>query len=79
MSVASATAEGLRQVAAALSVQGGDAAMQLRVAEQYVEQFGEIAKVGNTLVIPANLSDIASMVTLATRVAGEANGERPKA
>ncbi len=74
LSVATATAEGLRQVAAALSVQGGDAAMQLRVAEQYVEQFGEIAKVGNTLVIPANLSDIASMVTLATRVASEANG-----
>jgi hypothetical protein len=42
--------------------------MQLRIAEQYVEQFGELAKSANSLVIPANLSDIASMITLATQV-----------
>jgi len=67
--IAMATADGLRAVASALNEDGGDAAMQLRVAEQYVEKFGEIAKKGTSLVIPANLSEIASMVTLATQVA----------
>lgn len=67
--IATATADGLRDVAAALNVEGGEAAMQLRVAEQYIAQFGEIAKKGNSLVIPANLSDIASMIALATQVA----------
>jgi hypothetical protein len=42
--------------------------MQLRVAEQYIEQFGSLAKQANTLVVPANLSDVASMLALATRV-----------
>jgi regulator of protease activity HflC (stomatin/prohibitin superfamily) len=69
LAVASATAEGLRAVASALNVEGGDAAMRLRIAEQYVEQFGELAKAGNTLVVPANLADVASMIALATRVA----------
>ena len=66
--VASATAEGLRSVANALIVEGGDAAMKLRVAESYLEQFGQLAKEGNTLVIPANLSDMASMISLATTI-----------
>jgi regulator of protease activity HflC (stomatin/prohibitin superfamily) len=68
LAVATATAEGLRQVAIALSGEGGDAAMKLRVAEQYVEQFGKIAKEGNTLVIPADLSSVASMVALASKI-----------
>jgi regulator of protease activity HflC (stomatin/prohibitin superfamily) len=68
LAVATATAEGLRRVAVSLNEEGGDAAMQLRIAEQYVEQFGELAKSANSLVIPANLSDIASMITLATQV-----------
>jgi regulator of protease activity HflC (stomatin/prohibitin superfamily) len=66
--VASATAEGLRTVATALNSPGGIDAMQLRVAEQYIDQFGSIAKAGNTLVIPANLSDIASMIALAKNI-----------
>ena len=68
LAIATATAEGLRQVAIALSGEGGDAAMKLRVAEQYVEQFGKIAKEGNTLVIPADLSNVASMVALASKI-----------
>ena len=68
LAIATATAEGLRQVAIALSEEGGDAAMKLRVAEQYVEQFGKIAKEGNTLVIPADLSNVASMVALASKI-----------
>jgi hypothetical protein len=43
--------------------------MKLRVAEQYVESFGQLAKEANTLVIPANLADIASMISLATNIA----------
>ena len=69
VAIAAATAEGLRRVAEALNRDGGEAAMQLRIAEQYVEQFGELAKEANTLVVPANLSDISSMIALATRVA----------
>lgn len=66
--VAIATAEGIRQVAAAVSGPGGLEAMQLRIAEQYVEQFGELAKQANSLVVPANLSDVASMLSLAKNV-----------
>ena len=68
LAVAEATAEGLRKVAAALNDEGGDKAMQLRVAEDYLERFGNIAKEGNTLIVPANLSDIASMIGAATTV-----------
>jgi hypothetical protein len=53
---------------------GGHEAVQLRVAEQYVHEFGKLAKEGNTLVIPSNLSDIASMITLAMSVVKRADG-----
>jgi regulator of protease activity HflC (stomatin/prohibitin superfamily) len=85
--VATATAEGLRQVASAVASEGGHEAMQLRVAEQYVAQFGSLAKEANTLVVPANLSDVASMIALATKViqtgsgdgsGGEGSGEPPR-
>jgi regulator of protease activity HflC (stomatin/prohibitin superfamily) len=68
LAVANATAEGLERVARALSQPGGDQAMQLRVAEEYIGQFGNLAKVGNTLVVPANLSDVSGMIALATKV-----------
>ncbi len=68
LAVANATAEGLERVARALSHEGGEKAMQLRVAEEYIGQFGNLAKAGNTLVVPANLSDVAGMIALATRV-----------
>jgi regulator of protease activity HflC (stomatin/prohibitin superfamily) len=74
LAVANATAEGLERVARALSQQGGEQAMQLRVAEEYIGQFGNLAKAGNTLVVPANLSDISSMIALATKVV---QGTRP--
>ena len=70
LAVAEATAEGLTKVAVALSSEGGDKAMQLRVAEDYLEQFGNIAKAGNTLIVPANLSDVSSMIGAATSVLG---------
>lgn len=68
LAVAAATAQGLQRVAAALREEGGPEAMQLRIAEAYVAQFGKLAKDSNTLVVPANLSDIASMISLATTV-----------
>ncbi|WP_428098932.1 SPFH domain-containing protein [Candidatus Rariloculus sp.] len=68
LAVAEATAEGLKKVAEALNAEGGDKAMQLRVAEDYLERFGNLAKEGNTLIVPANLSDISSMISVATTV-----------
>ena len=68
LAVAEATAEGLKKVAEALTAEGGDKAMQLRVAEDYLERFGNLAKAGNTLIVPANLSDISSMIGAATTV-----------
>jgi regulator of protease activity HflC (stomatin/prohibitin superfamily) len=72
--VATATAEGLRRVAIAVSGNGGPEAMRLRIAEQYVAQFGQLAKQANTLVVPANLSDVASMIAMATRIVQDGNG-----
>jgi regulator of protease activity HflC (stomatin/prohibitin superfamily) len=69
-SVASATAEGIRAVAEAIRQPGGIEAVQLRVAEQYVAQFGELAKKTNTVVVPANVSDISGMVAAAMKVFG---------
>src|SRR5512138_1134614 len=69
LAVATATAEGLRRVGDALSARGGMEAMQLRVAEAYVQQFGKLAdEASSTLIVPANLSDVASMIALATNV-----------
>jgi regulator of protease activity HflC (stomatin/prohibitin superfamily) len=70
LAVATATAEGLRRVADALQVTGGTEAMQLRVAEQYITQFGELAKKGNTLILPANAGDVASMIATAMQIVG---------
>jgi len=69
LAVATATAEGLRQVGIALSDRGGIEAMQLRIGEEYVKQFGKLAQAGTTLVVPANLTDLASIVTMATSIA----------
>ena len=68
LAVATATAEGLRRVASAMQTQGGMEAVQLRVAEQYIAQFGELAKSSNTLVLPANAADVGSMIALAMKV-----------
>ena len=65
LAVANATAEGIRQLAIAIQTPGGQQAVQLRVAEQYIAQLGNLAKETNTLVVPANLTDVASMLALA--------------
>jgi regulator of protease activity HflC (stomatin/prohibitin superfamily) len=66
--VANATAEGIRLVADAIRQPGGFEATQLRVAEQYVQQFGHLAQKTNTLILPANVADVATMVSTAMRV-----------
>ena len=71
MSVATATAAGIRSVADAIKLPGGYEAVQLRVAEQYIGQFGELAKKGNTIVLPANVADVGSMIALAMKMVGK--------
>jgi regulator of protease activity HflC (stomatin/prohibitin superfamily) len=66
--VASATAQGIREVATAIRTDGGVEAVQLRVAEQYVAQFGQLARTTNTVVVPANVSDVAGMIAAAMKV-----------
>ena len=81
LAVATATAEGLRRVADSIRQEGGRDAMQLRIAEQYVDQFGRLAQTGNTFVVPANLTDLASMIALAGGAlrasAGSGSGATP--
>lgn len=79
LAVASATAEGIRQVADAIRQPGGVEATQLRVAEQYVSQFGELAQKSTTMIVPANVSDVAGMVAMASKLFKEAGKDAPKA
>jgi regulator of protease activity HflC (stomatin/prohibitin superfamily) len=66
--VAEANADAIAKVAAATELAGGMQAVNLKVAEQYVEAFAQIAKEGNTVVIPANLADLGSLITSAMSV-----------
>lgn len=68
MSVAKATADGLGLVAASLNNSGGREAAQLRVAEEYVKQFGGLARTATTMVLPSNLADVAGVVATAMNV-----------
>jgi regulator of protease activity HflC (stomatin/prohibitin superfamily) len=68
LAVASATADGLKQVAAALMSPGGTEAARLRVAEQWVNQFGQLARQSNTMIIPANVSDVVGTLASAFAV-----------
>ena len=70
--IAEATAEGLRKVAEAISSEGGKEAVSLRVAEQWVKEFGGLARTNNTMIIPSNLADISGTVASLTRVFQEA-------
>jgi len=68
LSIATATAEGIRQIASAIQNPGGLQAVQLRVAENYIQQFGNLAKTSNTLVVPTNLADVGSLITMAMNI-----------
>jgi regulator of protease activity HflC (stomatin/prohibitin superfamily) len=63
--IATATAEGIRLVAETMKMPGGFEAMQLRLAEQYIKEFGNLAKSGNSMVVPANVADVTGMLQMA--------------
>lgn len=63
-----ATTEGIRKMAAAITGPGGQAAVSVNLAQQYIQAFGGIAKEGNTLLLPANTGDVAAMVAQAMAV-----------
>jgi regulator of protease activity HflC (stomatin/prohibitin superfamily) len=77
LAIAQATAEGLRRVAETIQVPGGQEAVQLRVAEQYITKFGELAKTTNTLILPASVSDVGSMIALAMNVIRQTGTSAP--
>lgn len=66
--VAKATAWGIREIAASINERGGKDAVNLRIAEQYLTEFGNLAKENNTMIIPSNMADISSIIATATSV-----------
>jgi regulator of protease activity HflC (stomatin/prohibitin superfamily) len=68
LKVAEATANGIREIAKAINEKGGINAVNLRIAEQYLDEFGKLAKTNNSIIIPSNLSDIAGMIKAASSV-----------
>ncbi|MBM4253035.1 MAG: paraslipin [Deltaproteobacteria bacterium] len=65
LAIATATANGLRQVASALAADGGREAARLRVAENWVNNFGELARTTNSMIVPASVSDMSAMLATA--------------
>jgi regulator of protease activity HflC (stomatin/prohibitin superfamily) len=68
VAIANATADALRQTAAAIREPGGADAVNLKVAEQYVNAFANLAKTGNTLIVPATMSDMGGLIASALQV-----------
>jgi regulator of protease activity HflC (stomatin/prohibitin superfamily) len=75
LAIARATAQGIREVAEATSVPGGLDAVRLRVAERWIERFGDLARTTNSMILPANVADVASMISVAMSMF--AQRERP--
>lgn len=75
--VATATADGIKSLALAIKNEGGYEAIQLRVAEQLVSQFGKLAQTNNTLILPANFGDMASIVSSALAVVKQQGPHTP--
>ncbi len=74
--VALATAGGIREIAKALNEKGGKDVVNLRIAEQYLGEFGKLAKAGNTMIIPSNLADISGMIGAMTSVIKETSAKQ---
>lgn len=74
LEVARATAEGLRLVGDSLKSEGGKQAMELRIAEQYIPEFGKIAQRSSTVVLPANLTDLGGVLAMAKGFFKQQNG-----
>jgi regulator of protease activity HflC (stomatin/prohibitin superfamily) len=71
--IAQATAEGIRKIAISINEKGGSDAVNLRIAEQYINEFGNLAKTNSSIIIPSNLADIASIIKVATSVVKSEN------
>ncbi len=76
--LAKATANGLRAISSAISEENGLNAVNLRIAEQYLMAFGNLARTNNTLIIPSNLTDIAGIIATATSVFNETKDKKMK-
>lgn len=68
MLVAKATSEGIRMIADSIKQPGGNQAVNLRIAEQYIKEFGNLAKANNTMIIPQSMSDISGLIATVTSV-----------
>jgi regulator of protease activity HflC (stomatin/prohibitin superfamily) len=66
--IATATADAIQRVAAAIQTPGGMDAVNLKVAEKYVEAFGQLAQKNNSLIIPANVADMSGLIASAMTV-----------
>ena len=66
--VAKAKAEGIREIARALGEQGGNEAMNMRIAERYIEEFGKLAQTNNSMIIPTDMANVAGFIQAATSV-----------
>ena len=77
--VAQASADAIRLVADAINQPGGNEAVNLKVAEQYVDAFAKLAKEGNTLIMPANVADIGSLVSAGMSIIKGQQGKTPAA
>ena len=73
--VAVATAKGIREIALSINEEGGMNAVNLRIAEQYLTEFGKLAKTNNTMIVPADLSDIAGVISSITSVLNKSKKE----
>ncbi len=74
--LAKATANGIREIASAINEKGGMSAVNLRVAEQYIQQFGNLAKTNNSIIVPANVTDMAGLIATAMSVVGQVKGDK---
>jgi regulator of protease activity HflC (stomatin/prohibitin superfamily) len=78
MLVAKATSEGIKMIASSIEQPGGSQAVNLRVAEQYIKEFGNLAKINNTMIIPQSLSDVSGLIATATSVIENVKMEKNK-
>jgi len=74
--VAIATAKGIREIANAINEEGGMNAVNLRIAEQYLNEFGKLAKVNNSMIVPADLSDVAGVLSSISSILGKTQTAR---
>ena len=73
--VAEATANGINKIALAINEKGGQDAVNLRVAEQYIKEFGKLAKESNTMIIPSNMADLSGLIATSMSVIKETGGK----